>query len=501
MKVTAFVITIMFILTGTAENIAYATEVSNERSGYTLSAEVSGASMRKTYNDVFASLKGKGYSLSQARNSACSTFKLGDYVYIWAYVHDANNKLYKSYSSGTCNMTLTFFRPDGTVAHTYTYNNSDNNWIGRKLDVAGTWKIQSKISGSICGTNTQTITVKGDTSRKTYNDVFASVKGKGYSLSQARSSASTSFKKGDFVYIWAYVHDANNNLYKSYSSGSCNMTLTFFRPNGTVAHTYTYNNSDNNWIGTSLNETGTWKIQSKITGSITGTNTQTITVKESNPTPTYTTYYVTASSGLVLRKGAGTTYSKILTIPYGAAVSVSSISNGWATAKYNGYSGYCSSQYLRPDPSPYYNKGEKLVNYAKTQVGKKYGDYSGQNFHWRAWCADFVSYCARNTGCSYAIPTNASVDGIRSAIKNAGGKEYSKALIQRGGFTPKAGDIIIFKSAGQSHVGIVSSYSNGRIYYIDGNNTTNGNGYNSCVHSSNCSTSYSGFTCVLRPKY
>lgn len=116
--------------------------------------------------------------------------------------------------------------------------------------------------------------------RSTYNDVFASLKGKGYSLSQAKSSASTSFNKGDFVYVWGWLHDANNNLYKSYASGTCNMTLSIYRPDGSCAYTYTYNNSDNNWIGQKLDRVGTWKIQCQITGTLKGTNTRSITVKD-----------------------------------------------------------------------------------------------------------------------------------------------------------------------------------------------------------------------------
>ena len=61
-------------------------------------------------------------------------------------------------------MKLSIYRPDGSCAHTYTYKNCDNNWIGCRLDQTGTWKIQSKISGSLSGTNTRTITVVNNTS-------------------------------------------------------------------------------------------------------------------------------------------------------------------------------------------------------------------------------------------------------------------------------------------------------------------------------------------------
>ena len=145
--------------------------------------------------------------------------------------------------------------------------------------------------------------------------------------------------------------------------------------------------------------------------------------------------------------------------------------------------------------------GEAVYNKAKSFVGKKYPYFDGLGFHWRAWCADFVSYCAKLAGQTKAVPKNSSVAGIRDAIKNAGGKEYSKAKVKDGSYTPQRGDIIIFKSNGASHVGIVDYAKGGYIYYVDGNNTAYGNGNNSSVHYSNCSYGNSQFTCVLHPNY
>ena len=128
-------------------------------------------------------------------------------------------------------------------------------------------------------------------SQATYNDVFASVKGKGYSVYQARNSEASKFTKGTFVYVWGFLHNENDKLYKNYGSGICDMTLSIYRPDGTRAYTYTYKDSDNNWIGCELNQTGTWKIQSKITGALKGTNTRTITVTEKKSSATYTLTY------------------------------------------------------------------------------------------------------------------------------------------------------------------------------------------------------------------
>ena len=76
--------------------------------------------------------------------------------------------------------------------------------------------------------------------------------------------------------------------------------------------------------------------------------------------------------------------------------------------------------------------GEAVYNEASSHLDKKYGRFDGLGFHWRAWCADFVSWCASNAGQSDAIPWNASVSGLRSAIKNAGGTEYSKSQVKNG---------------------------------------------------------------------
>ena len=145
------------------------------------------------------------------------------------------------------------------------------------------------------------------------------------------------------------------------------------------------------------------------------------------------------------------------------------------------------------------NGAEDIYAVAKAQLGKKYTEFSG--FTYRAWCADFVSACAAAANVSDVIPGTAAVSNLRSNIVNAGGTEYSKAQVQNGSYTPVRGDIIIFKSNGDSHVGIVDKAENGSIYYIDGNNTVYGNGNNASVHYSNRAYSYAGFTCVIRPKY
>ena len=60
------------------------------------------------------------------------------------------------------------------------------------------------------------------------------------------------------------------------------------------------------------------------------------------------TAYVTASS-LNVRKGAGTAYGKLGTLPHGSKVQVLSVNNGWAKIAYGDAVGYVSANYLTYD--------------------------------------------------------------------------------------------------------------------------------------------------------
>ena len=54
-----------------------------------------------------------------------------------------------------------------------------------------------------------TVNAASNSSRSSYNDVFASTRGKGYNITQGKNAASKVFNKGDIVYVWGWVHDIN----------------------------------------------------------------------------------------------------------------------------------------------------------------------------------------------------------------------------------------------------------------------------------------------------
>lgn len=117
---------------------------------------------------------------------------------------------------------------------------------------------------------------------------------------------------------------------------------------------------------------------------------------------------------------------------------------------------------------------QKFVNVALKEEGykelggndnrTKYGAWYGYNGV--AWCAIFVSWCAAHAGISTGvIPKMASVSSYMSWYK------ARKKFRYKGSYRPKCGDLMIQKSAGASHVGIVIKSDSNRFYTIEGNSS------------------------------
>lgn len=98
--------------------------------------------------------------------------------------------------------------------------------------------------------------------------------------------------------------------------------------------------------------------------------------------PSTTTYYVTTKAGLILRSSASTSSAKLTTMPYGGAVQVSSISNGWAKCTYNGRAGYCSSSYISvKKPSSSTTSNGWVWPTSNHKIGSDWPKYSSGKYH------------------------------------------------------------------------------------------------------------------------
>ncbi len=111
------------------------------------------------------------------------------------------------------------------------------------------------------------------------------------------------------------------------------------------------------------------------------------------------------------------------------------------------------------------NFASRIINTAKKYLGFNEKDGSYKKFtdgRTEAWCADFATYVARESGAN--IPHFSGVSQILEWGNN-NGKFSTQA---------KVGDLIIFKGRDKkgkkvSHTGIVTRVENGEVYTIEGN--------------------------------
>ncbi|MCQ2354805.1 MAG: InlB B-repeat-containing protein, partial [Clostridia bacterium] len=164
-----------------------------------------------------------------------------------------------------------------------------------------------------------------------------------------------------------------------------------------------------------------------------------------------------------------------------------------------------------------------IVNIAKSQIGyqesasssqlsgtvrgsgncTEYGRWYGLQ---DMWCAMFVSWCSNVAGVKTSVvpKTCSTVTALNQFID--WGRAYSRAQVASGKYTPKAGDIIFFKSSRNTaitnHIGIVTGFSGTTVYTIEGNTssaTISTNGGAVCAKEYDISNTYIVYICC--PNY
>ena len=177
-------------------------------------------------------------------------------------------------------------------------------------------------------------------------------------------------------------------------------------------------------------------------------------LEKEQSTSTTSTMYVTPDVGLNVRKGPGTSYSKITKLSKGTAVTVHSTSNGWSKITANGVEGYVSSEYLsstKPSTGSSDSSNSSgstsssvnaVLNLAAKQLGKPYvwGAQGPSSFD----CSGLTYYVYKNAA-GITLPRT-------SSEQSKYGTTVSKSNL-------KAGDLVFFDTSGSnngavSHVGI-----------------------------------------------
>lgn len=130
-----------------------------------------------------------------------------------------------------------------------------------------------------------------------------------------------------------------------------------------------------------------------------------------------------------------------------------------------------------------YHEGDCMaeIDGKNTEGSKNYTEYAywfgtevmgrDEGFY-HAWCAMFISWCARQAGIPERILSNAAYARPDSADRYGGYGYFHLDAVDPQGYEPKCGDLIFLDWEADGtwdHVGIVCYYQNGRVGTIEGN--------------------------------
>lgn len=162
----------------------------------------------------------------------------------------------------------------------------------------------------------------------------------------------------------------------------------------------------------------------------------------------------------------------------------------------------------------------KLVSLANSQGGKRAADYGFD----ADWCAWFVEWCGYHSGLTDEglFPGNKSIGKVTDLcnwyVDNDKGTIYyalpgavhtnkNSQKISKSSFVPQKGDLICFTWNGAAserydHVGIVTNYLNGIVYYTHGNSGGTGNYKSNWVRvNTSIAATNSAIAAYVRPNY
>lgn len=208
-------------------------------------------------------------------------YKNGETYYLCYELLDGNTGKLLSQSSknGSYTVTETIYNPNGSVANSCSYTN-DNNWIACTASEGGKYKGKVSISGDYNGS----LEISYDV------PVVSSVSLKVW-LSDTKMGSEVgekNLKKGQRYYFCYELIDKNSGK-RLGEVAKRNYTVkeTICKPGDNTGESFSYENSDNNWISFLADKTGTYKGTISISGDLGGILNQYWDFKASTKKITY----------------------------------------------------------------------------------------------------------------------------------------------------------------------------------------------------------------------
>ena len=262
---------------------------------------------------------------------AISSAMQGDWVYLCYRLYDKNSgKNLNEIKRYDFSVKETIYNPDGSVVHSYTYEDSDNNWIGGGCYKPGTYTCKVELTGDWVGTYTTTFTVAENPKQ-----IHASTSS--VSLTLGSSETST-------IYVWTSgYHSSAALLRKAESNNNISTSWGEWNDDDKLPLTITANKA-----GTT---TLTLTVEDKATGAVLDTITVNVTVTSNTHTITYNANGGSgAPSSTVKNHGQSATISTTLPTRQNYTF------KGWATSS--------SSSTVAYKPGDIYSSNSSITLYA-----------------------------------------------------------------------------------------------------------------------------------------
>ncbi|MBS5793664.1 MAG: C40 family peptidase [Clostridiales bacterium] len=183
---------------------------------------------------------------------------------------------------------------------------------------------------------------------------------------------------------------------------------------------------------------------------------------QDNDKPTGQYVKITSDSGLNLRKEANTSSEVLSIIPSGAYADLLQNDGSWLKVKYNGTSGYISSQFGSITDKKEQNitvgssaTAENVINFAKAHLGKPY-IYGSTNLNVGTDCSGFTYSVFKNFGIN---------------LNRVSKDQYLNGTpVEKSNLLP--GDLVFFNTGGNSQISHVGIYigNNQYIHCTDSKN-------------------------------
>ena len=182
--------------------------------------------------------------------SSPSIYRTGKSYYLCYELTDPQTgKRFNEVADANYTVTETIYKPDGSVAFSHSYDNSDNNWISHTPNEAGTYRGKVAISGDYIGDVEVSFEVKQH---------VASLHG--WFSDNKMGEEVQECQKGTMYYLcYRIIDKETGELSSDFDDSDYSITETIYKPDGSIGHTYTYQNKKDNWIGYRFDQEGTYK--------------------------------------------------------------------------------------------------------------------------------------------------------------------------------------------------------------------------------------------------